>query len=76
MDQGHGHSCGHTTSASERETDPVCGMTVDPARSSHRADHAGTTYHFCSARCRERFIAETARFLAVPTAESTPGTPA
>jgi Cu+-exporting ATPase len=56
--------------------DPVCGMTVDPARSSHRADHAGTTYHFCSARCRERFIAEPARFLAVPTAESTPGTPA
>ena len=37
--------------------DPVCGMTVDPAKSPHHADHAGHSYHFCSAGCRTKFIA-------------------
>ncbi|MBO6783971.1 MAG: HAD-IC family P-type ATPase, partial [Alphaproteobacteria bacterium] len=39
-------------------TDPVCGMTVDPATTDHHHDHAGETYHFCSGRCRERFAAD------------------
>ncbi len=43
--------------------DPVCGMTVDPATTPHRTQHDGTTWHFCSARCRERFIADPRRFL-------------
>ena len=42
--------------------DPVCGMTVDPT-TQHHAEHAGHTYHFCSARCRERFAADPARYL-------------
>ncbi len=37
-------------------------MTVDPA-GPHRSEHAGTTYHFCSERCRERFRADPRRFL-------------
>ncbi len=44
--------------------DPVCGMTVDPATSAHHATHAGADYHFCSARCRERFVADPRAFLA------------
>jgi Cu+-exporting ATPase len=44
-------------------TDPVCGMPVDPATSALTADHEGATYHFCSARCRDRFIAEPTRYL-------------
>lgn len=43
--------------------DPVCGMTVDPATSAHHATHQGTDYHFCSAKCRERFIAEPQKYL-------------
>ena len=43
--------------------DPVCGMTVDPATSKHRFDHAGTTYHFCSAGCRTKFEADPAGYL-------------
>ncbi|GAB2549154.1 heavy metal translocating P-type ATPase [Rhodanobacter koreensis] len=39
-------------------TDPVCGMTVDPHSAKHRAEYDGHTYHFCSARCREKFVAE------------------
>jgi Cu+-exporting ATPase len=42
--------------------DPVCGMTVDPATTPHHATHAGGAWHFCSARCRERFEADPARY--------------
>lgn len=35
--------------------DPVCGMRIDPVRTTHRAKHGGTTYYFCSAGCAERF---------------------
>ncbi|MFZ1431574.1 MAG: heavy metal translocating P-type ATPase, partial [Geminicoccaceae bacterium] len=38
-------------------------MTVDPATSKHHADHAGTTYHFCSAGCRTKFAADPERYL-------------
>jgi Cu+-exporting ATPase len=43
--------------------DPVCGMSVDPATARHRAEHAGHDYFFCGAGCRDRFIAEPARYL-------------
>ena len=43
--------------------DPVCGMTVDPATAKHKAEHAGATYYFCSAGCREKFVAEPERYL-------------
>jgi Cu+-exporting ATPase len=39
-------------------------MTVDPATAKHRAEHAGRSYIFCSARCRAKFTAEPARYLA------------
>src|SRR5215472_16327299 len=43
--------------------DPVCGMTVDPAKAKHRAEHAGHSYIFCSARCLETFTAAPARYV-------------
>ena len=43
--------------------DPVCGMTVDPATTVHHATHQDTDYHFCSAKCRERFIADPRKYL-------------
>ncbi|MGC1410079.1 MAG: heavy metal translocating P-type ATPase [Acetobacteraceae bacterium] len=45
-------------------TDPVCGMTVDPVTSRHRFEHAGSTFHFCSAGCREKFAANPEEHLA------------
>jgi Cu+-exporting ATPase len=45
------------------EHDPVCGMTVDPAKARHRAEHAGHSYFFCSAKCREKFTADPARYI-------------
>ena len=61
--QGHAHHAhDHATQpAAPRVKDPVCGMTVDP-RPQHRAEHGGKTYHFCSAGCRERFVADPAKF--------------
>ena len=52
--------------------DPVCGMDVDPHAARHRASHAGRTYHFCSARCRERFVADPAKFLAAEATKPEP----
>jgi len=48
--------------------DPVCGMTVDPHTARQQAGHAGHTYYFCSARCREKFVAEPAKYLDQATA--------
>ncbi len=44
--------------------DPVCGMTVDPAATKHRAAHGGVDYFFCGAKCREKFLADPAKYLA------------
>jgi xanthine dehydrogenase accessory factor len=51
-------------------TDPVCGMTVDPAHARHLAEHDGTIYAFCSIGCRTRFVREPAVFLAAPGTHS------
>ncbi len=61
------HACcggGQPMVDSKTATDPVCGMRVDPAKTTHHASHAGVEYHFCAARCRERFIAEPTKYLA------------
>jgi Cu+-exporting ATPase len=53
----------HGSLLSDAVTDPVCGMSVDPATARHRAEHTGKEYLFCGARCRERFLAEPERFV-------------
>src|SRR5215470_8810042 len=45
-------------------TDPVCGMTVDALQTQHRTTHSGTDYFFCSSRCRTKFEAEPAAYVA------------
>ena len=42
--------------------DPVCHMEVERTSPLH-ADHAGTTYYFCSESCRRRFSKTPAQFL-------------
>ncbi len=60
---------GHCGNTSAEAVDPVCGMSVDPATSSHRLEHGGETYHFCCGGCSSRFEADPERFLA-PAAEA------
>lgn len=61
---GHeGHTSPSGTVAGPPTKDPVCGMTVDEgAGYSHR--YRGQEYRFCSARCRDQFAADPARFSA------------
>lgn len=77
MTHNHYHCSGHTEhsgdsnrpqahradAAAKTVKDPVCGMDVDPHAASHRADHAGRTYYFCSAGCRAKFIAAPQNYL-------------
>jgi Cu+-exporting ATPase len=71
--------CQHESAANpdKPHRDPVCGMSVAEA-SPHRADHAGTTYYFCCAGCRTKFIADPEKYLrpqpATPPAAAPPGT--
>jgi Cu+-exporting ATPase len=58
----HRHHAGDPAAA-HLAVDPVCGMKVDPHTAKHRAEHAGRTYYFCSAGCREKFVADPARYL-------------
>src|SRR5262245_29368077 len=45
-------------------TDPVCGMTVDPATARGGSHvYKGTTYYFCSPGCREKFAADPERYV-------------
>jgi uncharacterized membrane protein YraQ (UPF0718 family)/YHS domain-containing protein len=43
--------------------DPVCGMTVDRAKTPYRSEHAGKTDYFCGARCKERFDEDPERYV-------------
>ncbi len=46
------------------ETDPVCGMEVDPATSELSLEHAGTTYWFCGKGCLLEFRDDPETYLA------------
>src|SRR6476469_8204633 len=48
---------------SSEAKDPVCGMTVDPAKTRHRHVHRGETHFFCSAGCRTKFAADPGKYL-------------
>ena len=47
-----------TTTAAQLNTDPVCGMTVDPAKAAATVDHNGRTYYFCCKGCAAKFSAD------------------
>jgi Cu+-exporting ATPase len=48
---------------SPKVKDPVCGMSVDPAKAAGQVEHAGQAYYFCSKRCAERFSHDPEKFL-------------
>lgn len=51
----HMHEPAPTTA--RQVTDPVCGMAVDPATTEHAAVHDGEHFYFCSAGCKDKFLA-------------------
>ena len=65
----HQHNAAH---AAALTLDPVCGMRVDPAHTPHKAQYDGQTHFFCSAGCREKFIADPTRYLKETAAAAPP----
>ncbi|MEQ1612425.1 MAG: heavy metal translocating P-type ATPase, partial [Hyphomicrobiaceae bacterium] len=61
----HGGSCcgGGDKSIDAFPKDPVCGMSVDPAKGKPTAEHGGIIYHFCCNGCRTKFVADPAKYL-------------
>ena len=58
-----GSTCdaGHSPAATVK--DPVCGMSVNPAKTPHRTDLDGVAHVFCSAGCKGKFVADPKRYL-------------
>ncbi|MEC8036232.1 MAG: heavy metal translocating P-type ATPase [Pseudomonadota bacterium] len=53
-----GHAQGEATAI-----DPVCGMSVAIEGATHIAEHDGATHHFCSARCKDKFVSDPEHYL-------------
>ncbi len=58
------------------QIDPVCGMTVDPARARFHHEHSGKTYYFCCGGCEAKFKADPAKWLKAKSASVPPASPA
>ena len=72
---GQGGGAGAGAATDKSAIDPVCGMRVDPASTAHHATHAGHEYHFCSARCLDKFVADPAHYLSPKTETAPPAPP-
>jgi Cu+-exporting ATPase len=74
----HGHATGHgahgSVTADKPFTDPVCGMKVgsDPAR---EIQYEGTTWHFCSTKCMDKFRLAPQQYVGGAKAEPAPAAP-
>jgi Cu+-exporting ATPase len=55
--------------------DPVCGMTVQPPTDAGHAEYDGTIYHFCSGGCRDKFVADSEKYLNPQEADLPPADP-
>ncbi len=55
---GHGGN-----DAAETVKDPVCGMKVALDAGKPTAQHDGRTYHFCSSKCHDKFVADPRQYL-------------
>ena len=53
-------------------TDPVCGMSVDPATARRTSEYQGMTFYFCSPGCKKAFDADPARYVGKVETESVP----
>lgn len=70
---GHGHGQHGSQGDTEGEIkDPICGMTVDPQKSSFASAYRGKTFHFCSASCRDKFEREPEKFAGSAALEEQP----
>jgi len=45
-------------------TDPVCKMSVEPAKAAAQSVYKGQTYYFCAVGCKQKFDREPDKYLA------------
>jgi Cu+-exporting ATPase len=43
--------------------DPVCRMTVEPAKAAAQSTYLGQTYYFCAVACKQTFDRDPQRYL-------------
>lgn len=70
----HGHLLQDQAAASIQRKDPVCGMPAT-TQSTHRHEHAGQSNFFCSARCRDKFVAAPEQYLKPESLAKAPALP-
>jgi len=46
-----------------KETDPICGMLVDPQTADSFSEFEDVIYYFCCGGCKEKFEAEPAAYI-------------
>ncbi len=73
----HGHQHAHgdhhdPAAGAHLARDPVCGMTVDPHKTQHRAAYRDHSYYFCSGGCKAKFEADPLRYLEPQQAKQQP----
>jgi YHS domain-containing protein len=44
--------------------DPVCKMTVEPAKAAAQSTYRGETYYFCAVGCKQKFDRDPEAYLA------------
>jgi YHS domain-containing protein len=49
--------------------DPVCKMTVEPAKAVAQSRYKDETYYFCAVGCKQKFDGEPEKYLAGGTSE-------
>jgi len=67
----HEHAMKMAESPEKPFTDPVCGMKV-AAAPEKQVDYAGKDYHFCSARCMDKFRANPEQYVSPAAAQPQP----
>ncbi len=53
-------------------TDPVCGMTVEPATAAGSANYKEHTYYFCGTHCLSKFQAEPSEYVDITSSPRPP----
>jgi Cu+-exporting ATPase len=60
---GHASSNAEHDPATQRVTDPVCGMKIAPQSAAGTHEHDGMKYYFCGANCLAKFKADPEKYL-------------
>ncbi|MBK7362172.1 MAG: heavy metal translocating P-type ATPase [Micavibrio sp.] len=65
MKHAHEHHADHhhRNISSDMQTDPVCGMNVDPETAKHKTSYKKEDYYFCAENCLKKFKADPEKYL-------------